>query len=516
MIFSEQSVRWGLLIVFSAVFTVYLSAYSLQKRHVYGSKGFAFFMLTVALYSIGYAMELNGGTLPRIMDFLKFEVFWASFTAPAFLLFVIQFVKRKKINNLFVSLLFVLPVLIGIAALTNDKHNLIYRTYSLIDVGNFPVIRYEGGIVYAVQLIFLISVSLIAEIILLIHLLKNRGTVRKQSALILIAGFLPTLSATLNPERSSSLHLDTQPFTMLASGILLAFALFRFQMMDLIRVAREIAVDNIYDYLLILDRNLVILDINKAGKESDLMENLEIGSLLPNSPEFSPLLEKDYPDVESSHVLYYPYEKDGRHYKYSVSRVQDKNGRTDGYVILINENSEIVKLMKELEFHAIYDGLTGIFNRRHFINLANREIEIARRNSSSVSVIIFDIDHFKIINDNYGHPVGDRVLIELAKDINRHLRISEIFGRYGGEEFCIICSNTDREMAFQVAERLRRSIESLFIQHGSGFIRTTASFGVYSTTVLSDMKIESFFEKADSALYQAKNKGRNQTVLFSD
>ena len=109
MIFSENPVRWGLLIILSGVLAIYLSAYALQKKDVKGARAFSFFMLSVALYSIGYALEINGGTIEQIMDILKFEVFWASFTAPAFLLFIIQFVKQRDGQKSLWLLLFLIP-----------------------------------------------------------------------------------------------------------------------------------------------------------------------------------------------------------------------------------------------------------------------------------------------------------------------------------------------------------------------------------------------------------------------
>ena len=507
MIFTQNPVRWGLLIILSGVLAIYLSAYALQKKDVKGARAFSFFMLSIALYSIGYALEINGGTIEQIMDILKFEVFWASFTAPAFLLFIIQFIKQRDGQKSLWILLFLVPLLIGAFALTNDRHPFIYKSYELVEGVYFPVIHYEAGPVYVLQLVYLISVSLFGEILLIIHMVRKGGTVRKQAALICLAGILPTVSAMINPVRSAGASIDTQPFVLLLSGLILLVALLRYQMLDFVRVAREVAVDNIYDYLLILDRNLTVKDINKAGRESDLLKHLTVGSELTTEDFFFSYL--DNPDSVKGHQL----EDQGRYYQFTISRVLNRKDMTDGYVILVNENTESVVLMKELELQAINDGLTGIYNRRHFMNLANREIAIARRNGSSIAVIIFDLDLFKKINDKYGHCAGDHVLMEISGRVKNLLRVSEIFGRYGGEEFCIICPNTDGDQALIIAERLRRSIENLSIEDNGQVISVTASFGVYASTVLTDIRMEWLLEKADTSLYEAKRKGRNCSVL---
>ena len=122
-------------------------------------------------------------------------------------------------------------------------------------------------------------------------MVRKDGTVRKQAALICLAGILPTVSAMINPVRSAGASIDTQPFVLLLSGLILLVALLRYQMLDFVRVAREVAVDSIYDYLLILDRNLTVKDLNKAGRESQLLKHLKVGSELTTEDFFFSYLD---------------------------------------------------------------------------------------------------------------------------------------------------------------------------------------------------------------------------------
>jgi diguanylate cyclase (GGDEF)-like protein/PAS domain S-box-containing protein len=164
---------------------------------------------------------------------------------------------------------------------------------------------------------------------------------------------------------------------------------------------------------------------------------------------------------------------------------------------------------KELEKMASIDNLTKIYNRRMLDNFLEVEIEIANRHKEELSLIMMDIDYFKSVNDTYGHYIGDLLLIEISRLISRNLRTSDIFGRYGGEEFLIICNKTTKNNAYILAEKLRILIENhQFEEVGE----KTISIGI-STLEENDNK-ESLFKKADIALYEAKNSGKNRTIIY--
>lgn len=160
---------------------------------------------------------------------------------------------------------------------------------------------------------------------------------------------------------------------------------------------------------------------------------------------------------------------------------------------------------------AYTDPLTQVRNRTSFNDMINREMSLAARNSKKLSLIFFDIDHFKAINDTYGHDCGDITLASSAKWIKENLRDSDILFRYGGEEFVILLSDTDSHGAKLLAERIRASIERHTIAYGMETIKITASLGV--STLQNDDTMESFVKHADQAMYAAKNNGRNQVAL---
>jgi diguanylate cyclase (GGDEF)-like protein len=170
------------------------------------------------------------------------------------------------------------------------------------------------------------------------------------------------------------------------------------------------------------------------------------------------------------------------------------------------------RLIKDLENLATTDGLTRLYNRRTFLQRAESEFERSRRYVRPLSVLMLDVDHFKTVNDTRGHEAGDRVLRVLADTCKKTLRQQDVTGRYGGEEFVAFLPETPAELARDVAERLRISVESLAVASPQGEIRVTVSIGV-ATAVQATESVAALINAADLALYEAKQKGRNRVVV---
>lgn len=161
------------------------------------------------------------------------------------------------------------------------------------------------------------------------------------------------------------------------------------------------------------------------------------------------------------------------------------------------------------------DGLTGISNRRHFMEISAQLIETCRRQGEPVSVIMLDVDLFKQINDNNGHLVGDTVLRHVSSVLKTSLRKSDFLGRYGGEEFAVILPQTPPDKAFQVAEKIRQKVKESPVKiYGGTLIDMTISAGVIGVVDAAGITLETLVKAADDALYAAKRAGRNRVVVF--
>ncbi|HET9956344.1 MAG TPA: diguanylate cyclase [Polyangiaceae bacterium] len=181
---------------------------------------------------------------------------------------------------------------------------------------------------------------------------------------------------------------------------------------------------------------------------------------------------------------------------------------------LRERNQELEAMLHHVEALAITDPLTGLFNRRRFADVLKREYAVTRRYQNTLSCLLLDLDHFKRINDHYGHDAGDRVLKELAQKVAENLREVDVPARYGGEEFAVLLPHTRKEDARIVAERLRRAIESIQLTFDGKPERVTVSIGVAGNTDVASGKAEDLVKAADVALYEAKRLGRNRVVVY--
>jgi two-component system cell cycle response regulator len=172
----------------------------------------------------------------------------------------------------------------------------------------------------------------------------------------------------------------------------------------------------------------------------------------------------------------------------------------------------------EAEYHeeiyrlTILDGLTCIHNKRSLLEFLERELARSSRHTRPLSLILFDIDHFKAVNDKFGHLAGDYTLRELAACVKGIVRREELFARYGGEEFAVVLPETTKEGAFQMAKRLRELVEKHAFQFEGQQFQITISLGVISTEGEESLEPNEIIRRADEKLYQAKNSGRNRVV----
>lgn len=162
----------------------------------------------------------------------------------------------------------------------------------------------------------------------------------------------------------------------------------------------------------------------------------------------------------------------------------------------------------------ITDGLTGIANRRKLDEALENEFLRAKRYGRPLSIAILDADHFKKINDNHGHIVGDFVLKKLATLFQQNIRREELLGRYGGEEFVVVMPEVDSTGAFQLAEKLRKTVETTVFKSGEKELPVTISVGV--ATLGAEGSVKDFLDTADQALYRSKDEGRNRVTIGGD
>ena len=211
------------------------------------------------------------------------------------------------------------------------------------------------------------------------------------------------------------------------------------------------------------------------------------------------------------------------------SQLNDANARLQSKIDLadkqlINTNRQLVKQSEEMqlineEFRkmSVTDSLTGLLNRRRFEELMDTEMKMSLRHGDINSILVIDIDHFKKINDQYGHPAGDAVLKHVADSLKANLRKTDILCRIGGEEFVAMCKRADKEAALAVGEKMRRDIEAHPTRFGDKLLSVTISVGIATTNEINlTQESDELYKQADAAVYHSKETGRNQITHYDD
>ena len=276
-------------------------------------------------------------------------------------------------------------------------------------------------------------------------------------------------------------------------------------------------IDSSSNIVVVVDKNSII-DVNKTFfKYFHKYKNLEDFKAEHNSISDFFIQEEGYifKNIDGMNWLEYLIENP---YKNQVKIVYDKkeyyftigvsliSAEDEHYSAIFSDITKEKLYQKKLEYTNITDSLTKIRNRYYYNEQIKKESSNAVRYSYPLSLIIFDVDYFKRINDEYGHDVGDKVLVEYTALISSYLRKGDIFCRIGGEEFALILPHTNKEDAYKIAQKLRVSI-----QEHKNIVAVTMSFGVVEYIKGEDLELT--FKRADEALYEAKDAGRNMVVI---
>jgi diguanylate cyclase (GGDEF)-like protein/PAS domain S-box-containing protein len=209
--------------------------------------------------------------------------------------------------------------------------------------------------------------------------------------------------------------------------------------------------------------------------------------------------------------------KDGGLYveEETITPVLNGEGRVTHFIAIKLDITKRKEAETTLERLARTDALTGVHNRHHLFEFAAHEFDVARRYGHALSIIMFDLDRFKEVNDNFGHAVGDQVLKQVTQVACSQLREVDLLGRYGGEEFLVILPNTGAQQARLLAERIRSGVEALRVETDKGSVSVTLSIGITEMShAPQDGSVDDLIRHADEALYLAKKSGRNRVVIY--
>ena len=506
-----------IILVVTGLSQIVLALYAGSRKPPGAVRVFVSLMTAMALYTLGHAMELNDVTLPGKLFWSRVQYIGIPFIPPLYLLVCLNIAGLEgRVRGWKQALLFPVPMLTSVMAITNSFHCLYYASWSLGDLAGIPVLILTRGPFYYVHMIYSTIMFITMAFLAFRYMSWKNHLFRAQAMVILSGSVLAWLVYAVYLGGFVPRGLDINPLGFSAISFLLAVALFRYRLFDILPVARESVLDQMPDGFIVFDMADRLVDFNPSA--SSVIPTLERDALgkaardvLSVFPDALRALDENLPDVLSEAVVLDEVE---HYYRCRLTSVMDRSGKMYGRALILSDVTEQIMLLRQMTVFASYDFLTGVHNRRYFIESCEREISRAKRTSASFSVIMMDLDHFKKVNDTYGHDAGDWVLKSAVDRCRECLRGSDIMGRWGGEEFALFLAETLPSQGEHIAERLRAAIASSVINHRGVEIRVTASFGVTGSDGARDERLEDMIRVADSALYRAKTEGRDRVVLL--
>ena len=488
----------------SAVLSGWASIH-LFRKHDRVALYFSMLTLCIGIYSLGYAMEIFSNTLSSMTFWNTIQYIGIPFIPSIWLLFAFEYNGNPLPLKMKISIL-LLSVLMMIFRYTSDDNHLYYMSLSVSTNGYFPILFIQKGPMYWVQTLFLTSSVIIANYLFYASYRKSTGFIRRQSQLMLAASFFPWISSLLDLLNIAPLHLDYTPLGLTVSMLIFLIAYYRYHFLNIKPLAKEYFFQSTQDGILVMDKNYSIIDFNPtAASLFTVLNQHAIGKNVQLLDQYEGLVNLIHDGQEAQYDM---MESKGS-YKVTTVKLFEKNQHVVGYMTTLVDITKYVDLMNELNYLASRDGLTGIYNRRHFVTLGTSTLEESRRQHFPLSIMIFDLDHFKQINDQYGHKAGDEVLKMVAQVCQHSLRPEDILGRYGGEEFVILLPKTALEETQIMAQQLLTNIGMAEIVEEEKKITVTASFGIMGVDIVTEETLDDFLIHADRALYQAKSEGRN-------
>ncbi len=252
-----------------------------------------------------------------------------------------------------------------------------------------------------------------------------------------------------------------------------------------------------------------VSSITKSFKERENEQGMALGTIpITSNDEFGELAKQ--------------FNELSKNLNIANSELQSRIDYADNQLIktnniLLERSKELMELNDEFKKLSVTDSLTGLYNRRYFEKTLIDEIELSKRHGDVCSLLVIDIDHFKKVNDTYGHMHGDTVIKMIAEVMHQRLRETDVLCRIGGEEFVAICKRTEEAASIKLAEEIRLSVENKVISVGKDEIKVTISIGI-STIRKSNVSMyeNNFFKYADIALYNSKDTGRNRVTHYKD
>lgn len=492
--------------------------YSLKNMSgITGSRSVHWIIVGALIWSFAQFLQTLVTPLELKMLASQAEMVGKQIVPVAWFVFTLTFFNNtSSLSGGAMKLLLLLPCATLLIAFSNPYHHLLWSDVALTTIGGYADIALQPGPWFFLISAYSVSLALCGTAIAVHKLLEAKATMVPVTTLIsvpLIVGV-----ATLTEDAGFGLipGINLTPVGLILAAVLLRLGVLDSGLLTQKRVRRHTVVERLSDMVVIVDQDASVLDYNVAA-EKGLDLRLKSGQRYPKltMPVLLELIRTHGRKTELT-IGKRAYDV---HATSLTEQEASENGDTVERVLVFRDITERRKAERalqeaktELQTQAHTDPLTGLYNRRFFMQRLAEEGERLRRHSNMLSCLLFDLDHFKKVNDTYGHDAGDAVLKMVSEMTNKATRITDVAARVGGEEFAMLLPETDAQGAVNLANRLRESIANGEVVVNNQRISITASIGIVTVNKLGD-NLDALLGQADKALYRAKDGGRNMVCI---
>ncbi len=490
-----------------------LFLYAMFKQNNRLAALFSVMCLALTIYVLGYGFELLAKTLEQIWFIIKIEYFGASFMTVFWLMFAFKF-RFNRLPSFKLNLaILVIPILTLLFCVTNEYHHLLYTDVSAQETGGFLIAQITRGPWYYVHSIYSYCLILTGIYFFFLTWRKSKSQLKLQAFWMFSGTLFPVVINLTYLSGIDPYGLDLTPLGLIVLVIAYFIALFRYDFLELKEIVRGVAFSEIKEGIIVVDAQNRLIDFNKSAQNIfRWLSADQISMPMATWPEGQAIVRPQ----SSPFDLQVVNDGETQLYEFRITPLEE-NHKHMGNIYFFSDVTTQRQLLQDLNFMASFDSMTQIYNRRRLLEEAQLETQRLLRYGGNMSVLMIDIDHFKQVNDRYGHKAGDEVIRMVVRVCQNRCRETDIFGRYGGEEFVLVLKEADSKKAMQIAEFIRKQVEDTVVRYEGEEIRITVSIGIASVSgTMGVSNIDVIINEADIALYKVKNSGRNGSFVYTD
>ncbi len=465
-----------------------LALYGSKHDSVPGARMFSLLCIALSIHAGGYGFELLADNVETMMIWIRVEYIGCSFYPLLIMLFVRDYTGEKRlVSKIFLSLLALINVATLVIINTNSLHGLFYASTAVDNSAGFPMMSATWGIWYIVQITAVYSVLIVAVVAIIAKLRRTKGKSRRKNVWVLVGFLIPMVSAVVYHSQWGAIKIDFVPLSFLLMSFLIVIGLARYKVSFLSEITHEVIFGYIEEAIVVVDTEGYIIETNKAACIffPDISD-ARPGDRIDQFESMRPFWERQ---TESQ------FEYMGKFFRARTIPIENFNGN----LLVFTDVTEYMLIRKQLEFNATTDLLTGLYNRRYFM-------EYFKKITRPGCIAFIDLDDFKVINDTLGHLSGDTVLSDFGSSLK--LKLPNMLAcKYGGDEFIIV--QQDITLA-----GFKRRIHDFASEYKKQAKASGFSFSVgIAEYVPGDF--EASVASTDRLLYQAKLQGKNR-IASSD